>query len=286
MIRISGLAFMAAFRSHWDAAAALLAKSRPLSAVTTACMVVATLNTANPAPMPIRAVAMGSLFALTHSPNPAMVDASDVMTPRAVLNASPNILPAPLAPPMASLTGNRAPMRSPMARPSLPAASHTVLRAFPAAWMLAVSRNAWMNSPALRFTVSKVLMAESRRSSSHATIGLSSSMLNASRSSVVKLPLATSSVTPLRALVARALNDDILSAAALMARVTAGLNVSKASVRPPTTAASRLPNAPSMVLVEVAASLATSVMPMSLRALLNSSAVIWPLLMASRKLPV
>ena len=74
--------------------------------------------------------------------------------------------------------------------------------------------------------------------------------------------------------------------AALMPPVTAGLNRLNASVRPPTTAASRLPMAPSMVLVDVAACFATSVMPRSSSAWLNSSAVISPLAMASRKLPV
>ena len=44
--------------------------------------------------------------------------------------------------------------------------------------------------------------------------------------------------------------------------------------------------APSMVLVDVAACFATSVMPRSINAWLNSSAVIWPSAMASRKLPV
>ena len=75
-------------------------------------------------------------------------------------------------------------------------------------------------------------------------------------------------------------------AAALMPPVTAGLNRLNASVRPPVTAASRLPMAPSMVLVDVAACFATSVMPRSMSAWLNSSAVIWPSAMASRKLPV
>ena len=74
--------------------------------------------------------------------------------------------------------------------------------------------------------------------------------------------------------------------AALMPPVTAGLNRLNASVRPPVTAASRFPMAPSMVLVDVAACFATSVMPRSMSALLNSSAVISPLDMASRKLPV
>ena len=81
-------------------------------------------------------------------------------------------------------------------------------------------------------------------------------------------------------------NDVMASAAVLMAPVTAGLNKLNASVRPPVTAASRLPSAPSMVCVDVAACLATSVMPRSASALLNSSAVISPLAMASRKLPV
>ena len=75
-------------------------------------------------------------------------------------------------------------------------------------------------------------------------------------------------------------------AAALMPPVTAGLKRLKASVRPPVTAASRFPMAPSMVLVDVAACFATSVMPRSSSAWLNSSAVISPLDMASRKLPV
>ena len=44
--------------------------------------------------------------------------------------------------------------------------------------------------------------------------------------------------------------------------------------------------APSMVLVEAAASLAASVMPRSMTALLNSSAEIWPFSSASRKSPV
>ena len=74
--------------------------------------------------------------------------------------------------------------------------------------------------------------------------------------------------------------------AALMPPVTAGLNRLNASVRPPVTAASRFPMAPSMVLVDVAACFATSVMPRSMSALLNSTAVISPLDMASRKLPV
>ena len=44
--------------------------------------------------------------------------------------------------------------------------------------------------------------------------------------------------------------------------------------------------APSMVLVEAAASFAASVMPRSMTALLNSSAEIWPFSSASRKSPV
>ena len=74
--------------------------------------------------------------------------------------------------------------------------------------------------------------------------------------------------------------------AVLIAPVTVGLNRLNASVRPPVTAASRLPIAPSMVWVLVAACLATSVIPRSSNAWLNSSAVICPSAMASRKLPV
>ena len=55
---------------------------------------------------------------------------------------------------------------------------------------------------------------------------------------------------------------------------------------PVTIVASKLPQAPSMVWVDVAASLATSVMPRSMIAALNSSAVISPFAMASRKFPV
>ena len=44
--------------------------------------------------------------------------------------------------------------------------------------------------------------------------------------------------------------------------------------------------APSMVAVDVAASLAASVMPRSMTALLNSSAETWPFSSASRKSPV
>ena len=77
-----------------------------------------------------------------------------------------------------------------------------------------------------------------------------------------------------------------LSAASVSAPVTVGLNRSNASVSPPVMAASRLPNAPSMVFVLDAASLATSLMPKSMMALLNSSADISPFSIASRKLPV
>ena len=87
-------------------------------------------------------------------------------------------------------------------------------------------------------------------------------------------------------LVAVVANDPTASAAPPMASVTAGFMRLNASVSPPVTAASRLPNAPSMVCVDVAASFATSVMPRSMMALLNSSAVISPFSMASRKLPV
>ena len=55
---------------------------------------------------------------------------------------------------------------------------------------------------------------------------------------------------------------------------------------PVTMEASKFPQAPSMVWVEVAASWATSVMPRSMIAWLNSSAVISPFAMASRKFPV
>ena len=58
------------------------------------------------------------------------------------------------------------------------------------------------------------------------------------------------------------------------------------SVAPETRVASKLPQAPSIVVVEVAASWATSVMPRSMMAWLNSAAVISPCSMASRKLPV
>ena len=77
-----------------------------------------------------------------------------------------------------------------------------------------------------------------------------------------------------------------LSAASVSAPVTVGLNRLNASVSPPVMAASRLPNAPSMVFVLDAASLATSLMPKSMMALLNSSADIAPFSIASRKLPV
>ena len=68
--------------------------------------------------------------------------------------------------------------------------------------------------------------------------------------------------------------------------VMSGLTYAKRSLSPPTTLASRLPTAPSMVLVLVAACLATSVMPRSSSAWLNSSAVIWPSAIASLKFPV
>ena len=149
-----------------------------------------------------------------------------------------------------------------------------------------VSLNAVMKSVTAVFAVSNVLAAVSRTVSRKSVIGLSSSMLKASRSSALKLPSLTRVITPFRPVVALPLNAVIFSAATPMAEVTAGFTRSKASVRPPTTDASRLPIAPSMVLVLVAASLATSLMPSWISAWLNSSAVISPLAIASLKLPV
>ena len=71
-----------------------------------------------------------------------------------------------------------------------------------------------------------------------------------------------------------------------MAPVIMGLNASSIFEPAVTADASRLPIAPSMVAVEVAASLAMSVMPSCMMAWLNSSAEICPFSMASRKLPV
>ena len=65
-----------------------------------------------------------------------------------------------------------------------------------------------------------------------------------------------------------------------------GCSVVRMSARPPSTVACSWPNAPSKVEAEVAASFAASVMPRSMIAWLNSSAVICPSAMASRKLPV
>ena len=79
---------------------------------------------------------------------------------------------------------------------------------------------------------------------------------------------------------------DAPSEMAPMKLVIDGLILSMISVAPPTRVAFRLPHAPSMVDVDVAASLATSVIPRSMMAWLNSSAVIWPSAMASRKFPV
>ena len=75
------------------------------------------------------------------------------------------------------------------------------------------------------------------------------------------------------------------SVAPLMPPVMSGLKASSRTMPALTPAASRLPMAPSMVAVEVAASLAASVMPRSMMARLNSSAEISPFSMASRKLP-
>ncbi len=74
--------------------------------------------------------------------------------------------------------------------------------------------------------------------------------------------------------------------AADMPPVMMGLKASSTFVPAETADASRLPIAPSIVAVEVAASLATSVMPSCMIAWLNSSADISPFSMASRKLPV
>ena len=71
-----------------------------------------------------------------------------------------------------------------------------------------------------------------------------------------------------------------------IAPVTIGLTESNTVMPALTAAASRLPSEPSMVVVLVAASFAASVMPNCMMALLNSSAVISPLAIASRKLPV
>ena len=64
-----------------------------------------------------------------------------------------------------------------------------------------------------------------------------------------------------------------------------GLNASMRDAPTPTTDAWRLPITPSMVLVEVAASIATSCIPSCMTAALNSSALISPFSIASRKLP-
>ena len=70
------------------------------------------------------------------------------------------------------------------------------------------------------------------------------------------------------------------------APVRDGLTSSTMSLTPETMVAWKFPQAPSMVEVDVAASRATSVMPRDRIASLNSSAVICPSAMASRKLPV
>ena len=87
-------------------------------------------------------------------------------------------------------------------------------------------------------------------------------------------------------LVAVWLNWLIRSPASVNAPVTAGFMRLNASVSPPVIAASKLPKAPSMVLVLLAASLATSLMPSCIIAWLNSSALISPFSIASLKLPV
>ena len=76
------------------------------------------------------------------------------------------------------------------------------------------------------------------------------------------------------------------SPTALMMSVSGSLTLSRDATRPFSTAASRLPHAPSNVDADFAACSATSVKPRSMSAWLNSSAVIWPWLIASLKLPV
>ena len=75
-------------------------------------------------------------------------------------------------------------------------------------------------------------------------------------------------------------------AIAVIPSVIGCLNLLTKSRPAVTKEACKLPNAPSKVSVEVAACLATSVIPSCIMALLNSSAVICPLAIASRKLPV
>ena len=281
-----GLAFIATLSAHWATDAAVLATLKPCNAVTTALMTLAALNTAKPVPMPTRAALMGSAFALTQSLNAVSLSATSPTMPAAPLKASPNAVPAPAAPPIESSRGVNWPMRSPAAPARLLHDSQTAAKISLAACAGPVFWNAVRKSETFCFAVSNVLAAVSRMVSRKSTTGLSSSTLNASRSSALKSPSRTSLMTPCRPVIALPLNALTLSAATLMAEVTVGLNRLNASVRPPTTAASRLPMAPSMVEVLVAASLATSLMPRSMIAAENSSAVISPFSMASLKLPV
>ena len=72
---------------------------------------------------------------------------------------------------------------------------------------------------------------------------------------------------------------------AFIAPVMTGLSAVMTCDPTPTTDACKLPSAPSMVLVEVAACTATSCMPSFCTAAKNSSALISPFSIASRKLP-
>ena len=72
----------------------------------------------------------------------------------------------------------------------------------------------------------------------------------------------------------------------MIAPVISGLKASMRDAPTPVTVASRLPMAPLMVSVDVAASTAASSKPSDMMAWLNSSAVISPLVSASEKSPV
>ena len=80
--------------------------------------------------------------------------------------------------------------------------------------------------------------------------------------------------------------SETMSVAPPNALMNAGLTASKPLVMSFCTAASQLPTASSNVFVDLAASTAASVMPSSISAWSNSSALISPFSMASRKLPV
>ena len=149
---------------------------------------------------------------------------------------------------------------SPNCVPMLPASDKPCS---PGAIVVAMSKNAWPIEPSAPPTAFTVSVRD----------------WNAS----VLLMESVNCFNPPVAFAAKSLT---LSAASVSAPVTVGLNRLNASVSPPVMAASRLPNAPSMVFVLDAASLATSLMPKSMMALLNSSADISPFSIASRKLPV